>query len=57
MRNGDETALFWQSLPRNTQAFCHDIEEWFDDNDAEPGSQILSTEEIAEAVLGGTPDG
>ena len=30
-----------------------DVEEWFDDNDADPGYQILSTEEIAEAVLGG----
>ena len=30
-----------------------DVEEWFDDNDADPGYQILSPEEIAEAVLGG----
>ena len=30
-----------------------DVEEWFDDNDADPGYQVLSCEEIAEAVLGG----
>ena len=32
---------------------AEDVEEWFDDNDADPGYQVLSCEEIVEAVLGG----
>ena len=32
---------------------AEDVKEWFDDNDADPGYQVLSCEEIVEAVLGG----
>ena len=31
---------------------AEDVEEWFNENDADPGYQVLSCEEIVEAVLG-----
>ncbi|KAK3886656.1 hypothetical protein Pcinc_009210 [Petrolisthes cinctipes] len=34
-----------------------DVENWLEDNDADPGYQVLSTEEIAEAVLVGKQSG
>ena len=45
--NGDETALFWRSLPRNTQAFRHE--------DKTPGRKI--SKEKLSALLGANATG
>ncbi|KAG7157955.1 Tigger transposable element-derived protein 7-like 24 [Homarus americanus] len=52
--NGDETGLYWRSLPRNTQAFKNEASSPGRKNtEGDPGYQVLTEEEIADEVLVG----
>ena len=43
--------------PGEKEVSVEDVENWLEENDSELGYQVLSTDEIAESVLGGEQPG
>ena len=56
---GFERNYFHQALLRagEEEVSLEGAENWFGENDSEPGYQVLSTEEITESVLAGDQPG
>lgn len=55
---GFEPQDFHQTLQRagDDNVTVEDVEDWLEENDADPGYQILSAEEIADSVVNPDPD-
>ena len=64
----DDPDLYFAGLERNDlqhtllragerEVSVEDVENWLDENDSDPGYQVLSTVEIAESVLAGDQPG
>ena len=56
---GFEPNCFHQTLlcAGGSEVSVKDVENWLEENDSDPGYQVLSTEEIAESVLAGYQPG